>query len=44
MVQDHKWSWSDIQNMFPFERDINAILLNNWVEEKNEEVKRLAAK
>lgn len=35
LMQDHKWSWSDIQNMIPFERDIYLILLNRWIKERN---------
>lgn len=40
LMQDHHWSWTDIQNMVPFERDIYIILLRQWVEKKNEETKR----
>ena len=39
-MQDHKWSWGDIQNMIPFERDIYLILLKQWVDKKNEELAR----
>lgn len=39
-MQDHHWAWSDIQNMIPFERDIYVILLKQWVERKNEEIRR----
>jgi hypothetical protein len=42
MIQDHKWSWGDIQNMIPFERDIYVILLRQWVEERKEEAKQAA--
>ena len=40
-MQEHHWSWGDIQNMIPFERDIYVILLKQWVEKKNEENARL---
>lgn len=40
LMQDHHWSWSDIQHMVPFERDIYLILLRQWVEKKNEEIKK----
>lgn len=39
-MQDHHWAWSDIQDMVPFERDIYIILLRQWVEKKNEEIKK----
>lgn len=39
-MQEHHWSWSDIQNMIPFERDIYIILLKQWVDKKNEEIAR----
>jgi hypothetical protein len=41
LMQEHHWSWGDIQNMIPFERDIYVILLKQWVEKKNEENARL---
>jgi hypothetical protein len=37
-MQEHHWSWGDIQNMMPFERDIYLILLKQWVDKKNEEI------
>lgn len=37
LMQEHHWSWSDIQNMIPFERDIYLILLKRWVDKKNDE-------
>lgn len=40
LTHDHKWSWSDIQNMVPFERDIYVILLRQWVEKRKDELKR----
>lgn len=40
LIQEHHWSWQDIQNMIPFERDIYIILLKQWVDKKNEEIKR----
>lgn len=42
LMQEHHWSWSDIQNMVPYERDIYVILLRQWVEKKNEEHARAA--
>ena len=40
LMQEHHWSWSDVQHMIPFERDIYLIFLRQWVEKKNEEVQR----
>ena len=39
LMQEHHWSWSDIQNMVPFERDIYLILLTQWLKEKAEREK-----
>lgn len=43
-MQEHHWSWGDIQNMIPFERDIYVILLKQWVDKKNEEHARLQSR
>lgn len=37
LMQEHHWSWGDVQNMIPFERDIYLIMLKQWVDKKNEE-------
>lgn len=44
LMQDHKWSWSDIQNMIPYERDVYVILLKQWIDRREEERKRLASR
>ena len=36
MVQHHKWSLTEIEDMVPFERDIYMTMLTNWVKEENE--------
>lgn len=41
LMQDHKWSWGDIQNMVPFERDIYVILLKQWIDKKNDETNKM---
>lgn len=38
MVQHHKWSYSDLQNMVPWEKALYVDLLAQWIE--NEEVKK----
>ena len=40
LVQHHKWSLTEIENMFPWEREIYITLLKNWIEE--EEAKQSA--
>jgi hypothetical protein len=40
MIQHHKWSLTEIEDMLPYERDIYMTLLTNWVEEENERIKQ----
>ena len=40
MIQHHKWSLTEIEDMLPYERDIYTNLLSNWVEEENERIKQ----
>jgi len=40
LLQHHKWSLTEIENMFPWEREIYITLLKNWIEE--EEAKQSA--
>ena len=35
LMQHHKYSLTEIENMMPWERDIYVGLLNQWVEEEN---------
>jgi hypothetical protein len=35
-MQHHKYSYSDLENMLPWERQTYVALLVNWVEEENE--------
>ncbi len=44
MVQHHKYSFSEIENMMPWERDIYVQMLLDHVEEENEKMKRQQAK
>jgi hypothetical protein len=39
MIQHHKWSLTELDNMIPFERQIYIILLQNWVKEENDRVR-----
>jgi|TARA_Y100000296_G_C5159660_1_gene251085 uncharacterized protein (DUF934 family) len=40
MIQHHKWSLSDIENMVPFERQVYVLLLQQWLKEENERIER----
>lgn len=42
LVQDFNWSWGDIQNMIPWERDIILMQLKRWIDRKNAENKNAA--
>ena len=39
MVQHHKWSMTEIEDMMPYERDIYMAMLSKWVEEENERIR-----
>mgnify|MGYP006118553205 FL=1 len=36
MVQHHKWSLTELEDMLPYERDIYVAMLQNWIKEENE--------
>jgi hypothetical protein len=38
-MQHHKYSLRDIENMFPFERDIYVDLLMDWIKTQEEQKK-----
>tara|TARA_Y100000590_G_C15297048_1_gene854833 strand:+ start:477 stop:599 length:123 start_codon:yes stop_codon:yes gene_type:complete len=40
MVQHHKWSLTELEDMLPYERDIYVGLLKNWIEEENQKMKQ----
>lgn len=42
MIQHHKYSLQEIENMIPLERDIYIALLVQWIEEENERLKLLS--
>ena len=35
LIQHHKYSLTEIENMMPWERDIYVGLLNQWIEDEN---------
>jgi|TARA_B100000029_G_C16987208_1_gene746043 hypothetical protein len=39
MIQHHKWSLTELDNMFPFERQIYVKLLVQHIKEENEKIK-----
>ena len=39
MIQHHKWSLTELDNMLPYERQIYVTLLQQWIKEENEKVK-----
>ena len=38
MMQHHKYSLTELENMIPFEREIYLGLLEQWLREENETV------
>jgi DNA replication initiation complex subunit (GINS family) len=44
MMQHHKYSLTEIENMIPWERDIYVHLLKNFVEEENKRIEAENAK
>ena len=44
MLQNHKYSLTELENMLPWERQIYVSMLINHIKKENEENKRLSAK
>ena len=40
LVQHHKYSLTEIENMIPWEREIYVTLLKNYLEEQEEQIKQ----
>ena len=40
MIQHHKWSLTELEDMLPYERDIYVAMLKNWIEEENEKLRQ----
>ena len=38
MIQHHKWSLTEIENMLPWERDIYVDKLIHWIKEENQRI------
>ena len=44
MMQHHKYSLTELENMIPFEREIYLGLLEQWLREENERIEQQNAK
>ena len=44
MIQHHRWSLTELDNMIPYERQIYVTLLQQWIKEENQRVKEENAK
>ena len=40
MIQHHKWSLTEIEEMMPWERDVYVTLLNEHIKEENERIQK----
>ena len=38
--QHHNWNVETVENMMPFEFEIYAVLLKQWLEEENERIRQ----
>jgi len=43
MMQHHKYSLTELENMIPWERDIYTVLLIQYIENENQRLKDLNA-
>ena len=44
MIQHHKWSLTELDNMLPFERQVYVTLLQSWIREENDRTRAQDAK
>ena len=44
MMQHHKYSLTELENMIPWERDLYVNLLIQYIEEENERIKQQASR
>ena len=40
LVQQHKYSLSDIENLMPWEREVYVGMLVEWIKEENDRIKK----
>ena len=39
MIQHHKWSLTELDNMIPFEKHLYVLLLQQWIKDENQRQK-----
>ena len=44
MIQHHKYSLTELENMMPWEREIYMGLLMQWIKEENERIEKEKSK
>jgi len=40
MIQHHRWSLTELDNMIPFERALYIEMLQEWIKEENARIER----
>ena len=40
MIQHHNWSLTELDNMLPFERQLYVVLLQKWISEENDRIRK----
>ena len=40
MVQHHKWSLTELEDMLPYESDIYVAMLQAWIKDENERIQQ----
>ena len=40
LMEEHKYSLTEIENMMPFERQIYVLLVNEYIKKKEDEMKK----
>ena len=41
MIQHHKWSLTELEDMLPYERDIYVAMLQSWIKDENERIEKI---
>ena len=44
MIQHHHWSFTELEDMLPYEKQIYQELLAQWVKEENERIEEMNKK
>lgn len=40
LIKEHSYSYEDIENMMPWEREIQIHLANHWTQKRNQEIEK----